>query len=121
MEKGLAELATTMEAEFAEWLLAKAEKENWEKKSVYEDLLKLNKEGKIALAHFIDSSTNNKVLEAFEAKEKMADVASYMGAEFADWLLAKTEKEGWEKKSVYEHLLKQNGEGKIALAHFTDL
>jgi len=115
----IAKSAPDMGPEFAKWLLAKTEKEGWEEKSVYEHLMKLNRDGKIALAHFTDSVVWNKVAEVVGA-EKMAEAASFMGAEFAEWLVAKTEKEGWEEKSVYEHLLKLNRDGKIALAHFTD-
>ena len=92
----IAEFAPTMGAEFAEWLLAKTEREGWEKKSVYKHLVKLNREGKIALAHFTDSSLWSKVAEVVGA-EKMAEVVSYMGAEFSNWLLVKTEEADWNK------------------------
>ena len=85
----IAKFAPATGAGFSEWLLAKTEKEGWEKDSVYKHLFELNREGKIALAHFIDSSVLNKVAEEVGA-EKMAKAASFMGAEFADWLLVKT-------------------------------
>ena len=47
------------------------------------------------------------------------ELAPTMGSKFVEWLLVIAEKEGWEKKSVCEHLLKPNREGKIALAHIT--
>ena len=51
--------------------------------------------------------------------KKIVEFAPTMGSKFVEWLLVVAEKEGWEKKSVYEHLLKPNREGKIALAHIT--
>ena len=63
----IAEFAPTMGAQFAEWLLAKTEKENWEKKSVYKQLFKPNRDGNIALGHFTDSSVYNKVAEVVGA------------------------------------------------------
>ena len=104
----IAGFAPTMGAEFAEWLLAKAEKEDWEKKSVYEKLVRPYREGKIALAHLADSSVWNKVEEVVGAEE-MAKAASYMGAEFAFWLLAKTEEENFENKfACLENMQAQN-------------
>ena len=116
----IAEFAPTMGAEFAEWLLAKAEQEGWDKESVFEHLLMLNREGQIALAHFTDSSVYNKVAEVL-GSVKMAEAASYMGAEFADWLLVKTDQEDWDKKTMYSGLIKKNDWGKTALAHFADI
>lgn len=115
----IAELAPTMGAQFADWLLIKTEQEDWEKKSVYKHLLELNRKGEIALAHFTESSDWNKVAEVVEVKE-IAGVASYMGPEFADWLRVKTGQEGWDRGIVYSCLIKVNDWGKIALVHFTD-
>ena len=115
----ITEFAPTMGAEFAEWLLAKTEQENWEKESVYKHLLEQNEEGKIALAHFTHSSVYNKVAEVV-VEWKLAYAASHMGPEFADWLLIKTEEENSDKETVYSYLIKVNDWGKTALAHFAD-
>ena len=104
----IADFASMMGVAFAEWLLAKTEKEGWENKYVYEQLLKPNREGKIALAHFTDSSIYNKVLEVVGWTEEMAEAASYMGPEFANWLLVKTEEENFDKRLVYYGLIKVN-------------
>ena len=82
-------------------------------------MLKLNEEGKIALAHFTDCSIYNKVADAVGAKE-MIEAASYMGPEFANWLLVKTEEENFDKEEVYSGLIKVNRWGKTALAQFAD-
>ena len=115
----IAELAPTMGAQFANWLLAKTEQEDWEKKSVYEHLLEPNRGGKIALAHFTDSSVYNKVAEAVGAEE-MAEAASYMGPEFANWMLVKTEEENLDKEEVFRGIVEVNDWGKTALVHFAD-
>ena len=52
--------------------------------------------------------------------DTIAEFAPTMGEEFAEWLLIKTEKEDWEKNTVYKHLIKPNREGRIAVAHFAD-
>ena len=116
----IAEFAPTTGAEFAGWLLDKAEQEDWDKESVYEHLLKQNREGQISLAHFTDSSVWNKVAEVL-GSVKMAEAASYMGAEFADWLLVKTDEENFDNKIVCSGLIKVNKWGKTALAHFADI
>ena len=82
-------------------------------------MFKTNREGKIALAHFTDSSIWNKVLEVVGARE-MAESASYMGPEFANWLLVKTEEENLDKEKVFSGLIMVNRWGKTALAHFAD-
>ena len=51
---------------------------------------------------------------------KIAESASGMGPEFTEWLLAKTDQEGWDEKQVYEELIEVNGTGKAGLAYCED-
>ena len=120
LEVVIAQSASAMGPAFSDWLLVKAGQEGWDKNVVHRCLMKQNKDGKSSYdrLNLVDSSSWNKV--AAVVGVKIAELAPTMGAQFADWLLAKTEQEDWEKKSVYEHLVKPNGEGKIALAHFKD-
>ena len=114
----IAELASTMGAEFTEWLLVKTKEDGWNEKQVYQELIKVNKLGKAALAHCVDKSFWEKATTVVGAK--IAQSASAMGPEFMEWLLVKTKEEGWNEREVYLELVEVNGAGKAALAHCVD-
>ena len=99
----MAESASYMGAEFADWMWKKKDEEAWDKKNMYKGLIRVNKWGKAGLSHFADSSTWDEVAAVIGVE--ITSTPSAMGSEFVEWLLVKTDKEGWHVKQVYEKLI----------------
>lgn len=100
-------LAPRMGADFVKWLLKKTdsgEVERW----VYRHLLDPNSQGNIALAHITDPNTWSKIAEVL-GPHKIAESASYMGAEFADWMWKKKDEKAWDKLDMYRTAVNQWG------------
>ena len=116
----ISELAPTMGREFVEWLVMKTVEEGWNTKQVYKDLTEKNKEGKNALALVANHSILDQVAAWEGVGEAIARVAPATGEKFIEWLVLKTEKEGWDRNRMYKCLTRQNEEGKIPFAFLTD-
>ena len=110
----IAESASGMGPEFIVWLLDKTDQDGWNKRQVYEELIKVNGAGKAALAHCEDSSVWDKV--AAVVGSKIAETAVVMPFAFTEWVVQKTEEKGWKKKGVYQQLCKATKKHQTALS-----
>ena len=77
-------------------------------------MIKVNDEGKTALAHFAESNVWNKI--AAVVGDEVAAAAVVMPIEYQEWLVTKTEEENWDKTTVHDGLCQPNKEGKTAIS-----
>ena len=109
----IAKSASAMGPEFTEWLLVNIEEENLDE--VYEELIKVNQEGKVALAHSEDPSVWEKVAEVVGIEIAKSVVA--MPLAFTEWLEQKMEEREWKKSEVYQLLCQANEKHQTALSN----
>ena len=113
--------ASCMGAEFADWMWKKKDEEartRRDKSEMYKGLINVNEWGKAGLSHFADSRAWDEV--AAVIGDWIAFASSAMGPEFVEWLLVKTDTEGWSVEQVYEILIGVNHAGRAGLTHCAD-
>ena len=116
----IVDLAPTMGVEFTKWLLVKTEELNWNRKRVFESLSMKNLKGKMALELLIDYNVWNRIAAWEGIGVSISELAPTLGREFSEWLVLKTEEEGWNTDKVYKSLTEKNKGGKNALALLAD-
>ena len=112
----IADIAPFMEGEFTKWLLGKTEKEDWNKKQVFESLQRKNEKGIKALDLLVDCDVWNRIAAWEGIGVSISELAPTLGRQFAEWLVMKTAEEGWSTDRVYKALTEKNNEGKNALS-----
>merc|ERR1719336_2222809 len=95
--------------------------EEWDQEKVHWALEKKNLYGKSSYdrLNLEDSDHWDKLAAAVGIQ--VAVLAPTMGADFAEWLVRKTnQEEKWDKKEMYQGLTWVNNWGKAGLSHFAE-